>query len=87
MNWSLVFSPLVPWPVVVGIVIVAILVVIPGLIRRMRGGWLRAMERDGVFEALLSYQREAVASGEPQKVMAAFLAERGRRRAASAGAS
>ena len=56
-------------------------------IERLRGGWLRAMERDGVFEALLSYQREAVASGEPQKVMAAFLAERGRRRAASAGAS
>ena len=45
------------------------------------------MERDGVFEALLTYQREAVASGEPQKVMAAFLAERARRRAARTGAA
>jgi enoyl-CoA hydratase/carnithine racemase len=56
-------------------------------VERLRGGWLRAMERDGVFDALLTYQREAVASGEPQKIMAAFLAERGRRRTAHAGAS
>jgi enoyl-CoA hydratase/carnithine racemase len=53
----------------------------------LRAGWLRAMERDGVFEALVAYQRAAVASGEPQKVMAAFLAERARRRAARTGAA
>ncbi|HET6519600.1 MAG TPA: enoyl-CoA hydratase/isomerase family protein, partial [Geminicoccaceae bacterium] len=56
-------------------------------IERLRGGWLERMERDGVFDALLTYQSEAVASGEPQRVMAAFLAERARRRAARAGAS
>jgi enoyl-CoA hydratase/carnithine racemase len=56
-------------------------------VERLRAVWLRRMEQHGVFEALVTYQREAVASGEPQKVMAAFLAERARRRAARTGAA
>jgi hypothetical protein len=52
MNWSLVFSPLVPLPVLAGIAIVAILVVVPGLIRRMRGGWLRAVAAAALVGAL-----------------------------------
>jgi hypothetical protein len=52
MNWSLVFSPLVPLPVLAGIAIVAILVVVPGLIRRMRGGWLRAVAAAAIVGAL-----------------------------------
>lgn len=51
-------------------------------IRRFRELRLRDMERAGVFEALVSYQKEAVASGEPQRVMKDFLAERARRKAA-----
>jgi hypothetical protein len=56
-------------------------------VQRFRERRLRAMERDGVFEALLAYQREALASGEPQKVMAAARAARARRRAAGGAAS
>lgn len=51
-------------------------------IRRFRTLRLQTLERDGVFEALADYQRQAMASGEPQRVMAAFLAERERRKAA-----
>jgi enoyl-CoA hydratase/carnithine racemase len=49
-------------------------------IRRFRQGMLEAVERDGVFEALIRYQGEAMASGEPQHVMAEFLAGRARRK-------
>ncbi|MEX2319420.1 MAG: hypothetical protein WD626_06170, partial [Bauldia sp.] len=52
MNWSLVFSPLVPLPVLAGVAIVAILVVVPGIIRRMRGGWLRAVAAAALVGAL-----------------------------------
>jgi enoyl-CoA hydratase/carnithine racemase len=49
-------------------------------IQRLRHMRLGEMERDGVFEALVAYQREAIASGEPQKVMAEFFAKRAARR-------
>jgi enoyl-CoA hydratase/carnithine racemase len=48
-----------------------------GRFRRLRR---QAMERDRVYEALLTYQREALASGEPGRVMKEFLAARARRR-------
>jgi enoyl-CoA hydratase len=54
-------------------------------VRRFRELRRRAMERDGVPEALRRYQSEAVASGEPARVMAAFLEERARRRRARTG--
>ncbi len=49
-------------------------------IKRFRELRMSEIERDGVFTALQSYQKEAMASGEPQRVMASFLAERARRR-------
>ena len=56
-------------------------------IRRFRQGMLEAVERDGLFEALIRYQGEAMASGEPQRVMADFLAGRARRKQSSTTAS
>jgi hypothetical protein len=38
------------------------------------------MEENKVFEALEAYQGEAIASGEPQRVMAEFLAQRAARK-------
>ena len=49
-------------------------------IRRFRALRMQALQRDDVFAALVDYQRESMASGEPQRVMAAFLAERERRK-------
>jgi enoyl-CoA hydratase/carnithine racemase len=49
-------------------------------VARFRSLRREAMERDRVYEALQSYQREAVASGEPGRVMKEFLAARARRR-------
>jgi len=49
-------------------------------IRRFNELRRQAMERTGVVEALLRLQHAAVSSGEPQQVMAAFLAERARRK-------
>lgn len=43
------------------------------------------MERQGTEEAMRAFQREAMASGEPQRVMAEFLAERARRKQTAAG--
>ncbi len=41
MNWSLVFSPLLPWPWLIGIAVVLALLLVPGVVRRMRGAWFR----------------------------------------------
>ncbi len=49
-------------------------------IRRFRALRMQALERGNVFAALVDYQRQSMASGEPQRVMADFLAERERRR-------
>lgn len=51
-------------------------------IRRFNELRREKMARLGVTDALMRLQREAVTSGEPQRVMAEFLAERARRRAA-----
>ena len=52
MNWSVSFQPLVPLPVVIGIAVIALLLVVPGLIQRMRGGWLRAIAALALLAAL-----------------------------------
>ena len=52
MNWSVSFAPLVPWPVVIGAAVVALLLVVPGIWRRMRGGWLRALAALALLLAL-----------------------------------
>jgi hypothetical protein len=41
MNWSVGFTPLVPWPALAGLAVVVALVLLPGIFRRLRGGWLR----------------------------------------------
>ena len=41
MNWTVGFSPLLPWPYLAGLAVVAALVLIPAVFRRMRGAWWR----------------------------------------------
>ena len=43
MNWSLSFDPLVPLPVVIALAVLALVLIVPGILRRMRGAWLRAL--------------------------------------------
>ncbi len=52
MNWSLVFSPHVPLPALLAVAAIALIVVVPGLIRRMRGAWLRAIAAAALIAAL-----------------------------------
>ena len=49
-------------------------------IQRFRHMRRQAIEYNNVFEALETYQGEAIASGEPQRVMAEFLAKRAARK-------
>ncbi|MCB1486846.1 MAG: hypothetical protein KDJ88_05230, partial [Bauldia sp.] len=42
MTWSLAFEPLLPMWLLVAAAVVAVILVVPGLLRRMRGAWLRA---------------------------------------------
>ena len=50
-------------------------------IQRFRHLRRRAIEENEVFEALEAYQGETIRSGEPQRVMAEFLAKRAARTA------
>jgi hypothetical protein len=52
MHWSLSFSPLVPLPLLAGFAVIAVALVLPGLLRRMRGGWLRAIALVALLLAL-----------------------------------
>ena len=45
MTWSLAFEPLLPMWLLVAAAVVAVILVVPGLLRRMRGAWLRAALR------------------------------------------
>ena len=47
-------------------------------IRRFRDRMRASLEDRGVFQALLDYQREAMASGQPQQAMRGFLSKRRR---------
>ena len=49
-------------------------------IQRFRHLRRRAIEENKVFEALEAYQDESIASGEPQREMAQFLAQRAARK-------
>jgi hypothetical protein len=67
MNWSLVFAPFVPWPVLAGLAVVAAGAVAPGLLRRMRGAWLRALAALALLAAianpvLLDEEREPLST-------------------------
>jgi hypothetical protein len=52
VNWSLSFSPIVPLPVLIGVAVVVVLLILPGLFRRMRGAWLRAIAAVALLAAL-----------------------------------
>ena len=67
MNWSLTFSPLLPWPWLAGLGVVALLLTVPGLLRRMRGAWLRLAAAAALLLALsnpvlLNEQREPLST-------------------------
>ncbi len=67
MNWSLIFSPLLPWPWLAGFAVVALLLLVPGLVRRMRGAWLRLAAAAALLLALsnpvlLNEQREPLST-------------------------
>jgi hypothetical protein len=54
MTWSLAFEPLLPDWVLIAAAIVSLILVLPGLARRMRGAWLRAAAVVILFLALLN---------------------------------
>ncbi len=54
MNWSLVFSPLLPLPWLIGFGVVAAILLVPGLIRRMRGAWFRLAAAVALLLALMN---------------------------------
>jgi hypothetical protein len=52
MTWSLSFSPLLPLPLLAGMAGLALAVVIAGIVRGLRGGWLRALAALALLLAL-----------------------------------
>ena len=67
MNWSLVFSPLLPWPWLIGAAVAAAPLLVPGIWRRMRGAWLRLAAAITLLLALsnpvlLNEQREPLST-------------------------
>ena len=52
MNWSIAFEPLLPAWLLIAAAIVTIALVLPGIIRRMRGAWIRAAAALILFAAL-----------------------------------
>jgi len=54
MTWSLAFEPLLPDWLLIAAAIVSLILVLPGLARRMRGAWLRAAAVLILFLALLN---------------------------------
>ncbi|SDB47506.1 DUF7408 domain-containing protein [Bauldia litoralis] len=54
MNWSIAFEPLLPAWLLIAAAIVTIALVLPGVIRRMRGAWIRAAAALILFAALFN---------------------------------
>jgi hypothetical protein len=54
MNWSLIVSPLIPLPWLIGVAVAAIVLLLPGLVRRMRGAWWRLAAGVALILALLN---------------------------------
>ena len=52
MNWSLIFSPFIPWWLIAVIAVVAALLLFPAVFRRMRGAWFRLAAAAGLLLAL-----------------------------------
>ncbi|MEM8749493.1 MAG: hypothetical protein AAGF28_04285 [Pseudomonadota bacterium] len=66
-QWDIAFAPLFSWPVIVAIAAIAGLLVLYGLLRRMRGAWLRLLAWASLVLALanpslLQEEREALQS-------------------------
>jgi hypothetical protein len=75
MNWSLVFSPFIPWPVVAGVAVIAAVLLVPGVLRRMRGAWYRLAAAAALLLALanpilLNEQRD------PQSTIVALVVDK-----------
>src|SRR4051812_13777557 len=75
MNWSLVFSPFIPWPVIASIAVIAAVLLIPGILRRMRGAWYRLAAAAALILALanpilLNEQRD------PQSTVVALVVDK-----------
>ncbi len=67
MNWSITFAPLLPLPVLIGLTVLAVVLVLVLLIRRSRGGLLRAAALAALIAALFNpilkqEQRESLAN-------------------------
>ncbi len=67
MNWSLVFSPLLPLTWLIAFAVLAALLLIPGVWRRMRGAWFRVAAAIALLLALsnpvlLNEQREPLST-------------------------
>jgi len=54
MTWSLALEPLLPDWLLIAAAILSLILVLPGLVRRMRGAWLRAVAVVILFLALLN---------------------------------
>src|SRR5690606_18682951 len=52
MNWSVSFAPFLPWQLLAGIALVALLALAPAVFRRMRGAWLRLAAAVALLAAL-----------------------------------
>src|SRR3954463_9289041 len=74
MNWSLVFSPFIPWPVIAVVGVIALVLLLPGIFRRMRGAWFRLVAAAALILALanpilLNEQRD------PQSTVVALVVD------------
>jgi hypothetical protein len=74
MDWSISFAPFVPWPIFAGLAVIAAVLLIPGLLRRMRGAWYRIAAAVALLLALanpilLNEQRE------PQPTVVALVVD------------
>ncbi len=75
MNWSLIFAPYIPWPYIAGLAVIAAALLMPGILRRMRGAWFRAVAAAALILAianpiLLNEQRE------PQSTVVAVVVDK-----------
>ena len=52
MNWSLAIEPLLPAWLLAGAAVLSVLLLVPGLLRRQRGAWLRAVAVAILFLAI-----------------------------------
>src|SRR6266446_3187468 len=74
MNWSVAFSPFVPWALIAVVGAIAAVLLLPGIFRRMRGAWYRLVAATALVLALanpilLNEQRD------PQSTVVALVVD------------